>query len=280
MPSSSLSHFFFDDSPWFKLIELDETPSTNSFLAEYTPLREVEMTLVTAEHQTSGRGQKGNTWESMAGQNLLFSIMVHPRTLAASETFVLSEAIALAIKHAIDRCLQECNTDDASSLPYSSIKWPNDIYVGKDKIAGILIENDLSGRAVERSIIGCGININQTEFHFPLTSVHDLTGRVAAPTSLAQLTSTVHDRRHVLELVMAEFQRLYRLIAKGERESLHSAYMQALYHRDGLHRYMDAAGEFEARISAIEPTGHLHLTDTSGCDRRYAFKEVGFIHED
>ena len=258
-------HFFFDNSPRFQMIELDEASSTNSFLACHQPLHEVDMTLVTAEYQTAGRGQRGNTWESERSKNLLFSIMVKPQTLHAAEQFVLSQAIALAIQQAIASRLTK--TTDACT-----VKWPNDIYVGNRKIAGILIENDLAGHNISRSIIGCGVNINQTAFAFPKQAEQ----AVPEPVSLAMLIGTEHERSQVLRDIMSRFSTMYSLICRGERASIHDSYMQSLYRREGFHLYRDTVGTFSARISSIEPTGHLHLIDTAGTDRRYAFKEVAF----
>ncbi len=260
---SHIPHFFFDNSPRFQMIELAEATSTNTFLAHFVPQRETRLTLVTAEHQTAGRGQRGNTWESTDGQNLLFSIMVRPQSLAATQSFVLSEAMALAIYWAVATVLD----DDAEV----SVKWPNDIYVGKRKIAGILIENDLAGRNISRSILGCGINVNQQRFEFDYVAQD-----VAEPTSLQLLTHTLHERRDVLAAVMSEFDTLYAAIERGRYGAIHDAYMDVLYRREGYHVYRDEAGVFKARVDSIEPTGHLHLVDEDGRDRRYAFKEVAF----
>ena len=93
--------YCLDDSPRFRMIELDEVDSTNSYLKGYRPLHMTDVTLVTAEHQTAGRGQTGNTWESERGRNLLFSLLLHPTQLSASEMFVISEAIALSIREAV-----------------------------------------------------------------------------------------------------------------------------------------------------------------------------------
>ena len=128
---------------------LEEVSSTNDFLRAYEPMADV--TVLSASYQTKGRGQMGNTWISNSGENALFSILVCPSALKASDGFVLSQAMALSIKEVLDGYLEGI-----------SIKWPNDIYCGDEKICGTLIENVLMGKFVGRSVIGSGINVNQT----------------------------------------------------------------------------------------------------------------------
>ena len=133
------------------LIHLEETDSTNKYLNELCNKQCVEeLTTITADFQTSGRGQRGNSWESEAGQNLMFSFVLYPTFLKARRQFLLSQIISLAIKEELERYVSNI-----------SIKWPNDIYWKDKKICGMLIENDLTGVHISRSITGIGINVNQ-----------------------------------------------------------------------------------------------------------------------
>ena len=277
-----------DSSPHFQFIELNEVTSTNSFLSDYRPQQPTDLTLVTAEYQTAGRGQTGNSWESAPGQNLLFSLLLYPTFLPPSHLFLLSETIALSIREAIDTFLNaRPNSVDSHSLitpshPTVSVKWPNDIYVGDRKIAGILIENELCGSHVGRCIIGCGVNINQAEFH----------SNAPNPISLCQLLGHDTPRLLVLDTIITHFRRHYTdLQATFAADSsnpdpthvappsLHATYLSNLYRRFGLHTYHETSTStsFLAEIADIEPTGHLLLRDTSGQLRRYAFKEVSFV---
>ncbi len=249
------AYFCLDNSPRFELIELESVDSTNNFLKHYRPTRPCEMTLVTAEYQESGRGQAGNTWEAEPGKNLLFSLLVHPRQVAPSEQFILSQAIALAVKHALE-----------DFVPEVHIKWPNDIYVGDKKLGGILIENDLREGRIENCILGVGLNINQTGFPPALPN----------PVSLYQLIGKHTERRFALERVVGHFSRLLRDIAQGEAETLRTNYHNALYRLGEPHQYEDARGTFTATLEGVAPDGHLLLRDTTDTLRRYAFKEVCF----
>ena len=124
----------------FPLVALDETASTNQYLSQLcNQLQEsvAELTTVTAEFQTAGKGQRGNTWEAEEGKNLLFSFVLYPSFLEARRQFILSQIVSLAIKEELSRWSDEI-----------TIKWPNDIYWKDKKICGILIENDLSGHHI------------------------------------------------------------------------------------------------------------------------------------
>ncbi len=261
------SHFCLDDSPLFQWIELSEVDSTNTFLRGYHPTRQTEITLVTTEYQTAGRGQGTNSWEAEAGKNLLFSLQVHPTSLPVEQMFVLSEAIALSIQQAVEEAL----TGSARGLQKEDgavmVKWPNDVYVGDKKVAGILIENELKGQLIGRSILGCGVNVNQSVF----------TSDAPNPVSLCQLLGHEMERRFLLEAVMAGFTRRYDTILHGQYAEIHEDYLATLYRRTGFHTYQDARGVFLAEIINVEPSGHLILQDKIGHQRRYAFKEVTFL---
>lgn len=242
-----------------KRISLEETVSTNRYARELPEDESLELTLVTAEFQTAGRGAGTNKWESERGQNLLFSIIAYPQQLPANQMFALSEVTALAI----------CDILNSYTEGFQ-IKWPNDIYYNDKKIVGMLIENDLRGKQVHRSVIGVGVNINQTEF------ISDAPN----PVSLAQILGHEEDRNQVLDYIMQRFIYYYGLMEKKRYGELHQLYMQHLYRRNAQHTYADATGTFQAQIIDVEPTGHLVLEDENGRLRRYDFKEVRFISEE
>lgn len=250
-----------------KRIALDETISTNRYAKELPEDENRELTLVTAEFQTAGRGAGTNTWESERSQNLLFSLVVYPQRLQANQMFALSEVTALAIRDAL------CSTSPSSFGEVGggfSIKWPNDIYHADKKIVGMLIENDLRGKWVHRSIIGVGVDINQTRF---LSDAPN-------PVSLAQILGKEVDRNQVLESILHQFNHYYGMMEREQFPELHTRYMQYLYRRNGLHTYADATGTFQARIIDVEPSGHLVLECENGEQRRYDFKEVRFLSEE
>ena len=240
--------------------KLTEIESTNKYLAEQCAKGNIEeFHTVTTEFQTSGKGQRGNSWESEAGRNLLFSLVLYPTALEAKQQFYISMLVATSIVGAL--------SDYTEGF---TIKWPNDIYWHDKKIAGILIENILDGKYISQSIIGIGLNVNQTEFHSSAPN----------PVSLAQITGKEFDREELLKKnlhsIVAGYLGLEQDVP-GIREVISMLYRQKLYRRNGFYTYQDATGEFRAELHEIGSDGHLFLKDTEGNIRRYAFKEVSYI---
>lgn len=240
------------------LIHIGETNSTNNFLQSLCREQQevAELTTVVADFQTSGRGQRGNSWESAPGKNLLFSFVIFPKFLEARRQFLISQIVSLAIKEELDTYTEDI-----------SIKWPNDIYCKDNKICGMLIENDLMGRNISQSIAGIGININQESF----------CSSAPNPVSLLQITGRKYDCIDILRNIMLRIQTYYEQLRQGDAESIACRYGKALFRKEGLHRYKDADGEFMARIVRVEPEGKLILEDESHRERGYMFKEVEYL---
>lgn len=147
---------------------------------------------------------------------------------------------------------------------------PAYLYWKDKKIAGILIENDLTGSQISQSIIGIGININQEEFHSSAPN----------PVSLRQITKKETDRMEVLNSVLEHIIDLYSRIENRETDiitKIQEYYLKAQYRKEGYHPYCDAKGEFTAKLIRVEPDGHLILKDKNGSLRKYAFKEVKYL---
>lgn len=229
---------------------IDITGSTNRYVREEAGVSLAPMTLVAAREQTAARGQRGNSWESAPGENLTFSFYFLPRDIKASSQFAISEAVALAMV----ATLREYGIE-------AKVKWPNDIYVVSKKIAGILIENSILGSALSRSIVGVGLNVNQTEF------VSDAPN----PISMKMLTGKQYDLDEIASVLASNFE-CYLAMPTTH----HDEYMRVLWRGDGREysfRETASADVFMASIEGVEPTGHLLLSGA----RRYAFKEVAFI---
>lgn len=239
-----------------KLIDLDETDSTNRFLREYRGEEGRRMTVAVAKYQTNGHGQGSNSWESERGQNLTFSVKICPKGVPANRQFVLLEAMALAVRDVVG--------DYTDGI---TIKWPNDIYWHDRKISGTLSECTINKGVVKDCIIGTGINVNQMKF------VSDAPN----PVSLRQITGVETSVKEVLDKATMRFLTLMERIDTGDYGTIHDEYKAALYRRNGSFRYRDAEGEFCGEIETVEPNGHLVLRKESGEVRKYAFKEVEYL---
>ena len=213
--------------------------------------------VVWADFQTAGRGQRGHEWHSRKGENLTFSVVLEPTFVPIAEQFSVSEVVALSL---VDM-LAEYGIG-------AKIKWTNDIYVGDKKLVGILIEHSLAPNSLRRTVVGVGINVNQTEFDASLPN----------PVSMAQLLGNKLDAEDVLKCFLTHLQRNYEVLRSGGKAELHDRYNELLYRKDEYHTYALPSGEkFSAKIVATAPSGALSLQDETGKTKDYLFKEVEFI---
>ncbi len=236
---------------------LDVVDSTNRYLRDEADSLWVdgkEIVAVTARHQTAGRGQRGNVWSSKDGENLLLSMLVRPgNSLEVANQFLLSQAVAVSL-HAAIKCYGI----------ETRLKWPNDIYVGNRKLAGILVELDYSGAFVEQAIVGIGLNVNQTGFP-PMDRV---------PVSMKMLLGKDIPVDDALASVLASFEHYYGMLLGGDSEAIAREYNSLLLGFGERHSFSDVDGEFTAVIEGVGPAGHLLLRRGDGTLSRYAFKEV------
>lgn len=240
-----------------QLIHYTETDSTNSLLKELSRTQTIEdQTVIFTDFQTSGRGQRGNTWESDKGKNILFSMLISPNMVKASEPFIISQITSLAIKEVLSYY-----TNDIT------IKWPNDIYWKDQKICGILIENNICDDYISQSFLGCGININQTAFRSDAPN----------PISLTQITGKHYDIQLVLNQIINRISYYYISLGENHIQTIVENYKLSLYRRDGFHLFSDAQEIFSAKIYDVANTGHLILETEQGKLRKFAFKEITYI---
>ena len=240
-----------------RVIHLPEVDSTSKTLQTISENEELPSgSIVLADFQTAGRGQRGNSWESEAGKNLLFSVFLRPTDVPANMPFVISEMVSLSVGYMLDKYVSEI-----------FVKWPNDVYHKDGKIAGILIENSILQGKISQSIIGIGINVNQTEFH----------SNAPNPVSMAQITGCQFDLMTIMEDFREIFMEQSERLNNRHFDLIHKDYLNSIYRKNGYHKYCDTSGVFEAAIHDIEPTGHLVLKRKDGVCSRYAFKEVSYL---
>lgn len=235
----------------FEVLEYEEAGSTNTLALSLRRADLKDKSVVLTFRQTQGRGQVGNTWESEPGKNISMTVVFRPLRVEAARQFAVSMVIALGVRDFVSRYTAGC-----------SVKWPNDIYVGDKKIAGILIEHDIAGRFLGLSVCGIGLNVNQRQF---LSDAPN-------PVSLWQLTGTEMPLEEALEKLLACIGRRYGQVA--EYETLETDFLKALYRREGVYDWQDEKGCFRASVEGVDEYGRLRLKDTAGVERVYGFKEV------
>ena len=237
---------------------LPKCRSTNETLAEMWRNGVVqEGTVIRANEQTAGRGQRNSLWESQPGMNLTFSLLIHPRYVPVGQQFFISMLTSLALHDVVASTLTE----------EVKIKWPNDILVEQRKVCGILIENFLQEKNIDTSIIGIGLNVNQTSFSYPQA------------TSLALEKNRLLNREEIFFQLMERLNVRLSQLLHGEHEKLTDDYLTSLYGYEKLLRYEDVTNgqQFNGKITGVSQEGKLIIkhchTQEMYC---FGFKEVRF----
>ncbi|MET1260809.1 biotin--[acetyl-CoA-carboxylase] ligase [Flagellimonas sp. DF-77] len=238
-----------------QIIKLDATPSTNTFLKELSANQTLnDYTVVVTESQTQGRGQQGAIWQSEGGKNLTMSVLKTGVDLQASEHFLLNILVSLAVKDVLDEL----------SVPDIKVKWPNDIMSGNRKVCGILIENVLRGEHIARSVIGIGLNVNQTAFK-----------GLERAASVRLLTGKTHDLGMVREKLLHALKSSFKFCEKKGDETLRKHYDQALFRKGRPSTFENRNGQrFNAVILGVSNQGLLQLQTETESVVEFGFKEV------
>jgi len=238
------------------IVRLEVTDSTNNYANRQ--IREhglSEGTVFLAYEQTTGRGQQNNSWESVPGENLLFSIVLFPDFLEIRRQFMISKVVALGIYKALNKYVDSLK-----------IKWPNDIYVGNRKLGGILIENSIMSGLLKSSIVGIGLNVNQTVFY----------SNAPNPVSLKMLTNQHYDSEIILTEILSGIDWYYSLLRNGEEEIIDREFISALYRINEKHFFKAEDVVFEGEILGVNEIGQLLIRKNDGEVLEFHFKEVEF----
>ena len=238
-----------------KRIHMGSVGSTNGILSERVksaPARE-EMVVI-ADYQENGRGQGDHHWHSAPGENLLMSVLLYPAFLSASDQFHLSRVTSLALYDTLKRMKQR---------PW--IKWPNDILVSGRKIAGILIENGVTGLELSHSILGIGLNLNQRQFpDFPVPA-----------TSLVLETGNRKDPGEAADWLLEAIEVRYHQLESGSVASLEEEYLEHLYLLDQPGGFISKGVQFTGIIRGVNEYGEL-LVESEGVTRSYGFQQIQY----
>jgi len=238
-------------------VYFEKLSSTNTHAAAMLRKgRVLEGTIVYTGYQSAGKGQGGNKWESEKDKNLLLSVILYPTTIRADRQFLISKVISLGV------------SDFLKTYVYDvTIKWPNDIYVKNEKIAGILIENSIIRNEIDHTIAGIGININQQ--HFPR--------HLPNPTSLKILTGKDYDLEQCLNELAAKLDARYKLLLYNRIGRIEEDYKNSLYRFGQFTEFSDNRGIFEGKIISVTDTGRIQIEDRRGRIYEYGFNEVDFL---
>jgi len=240
-----------------KLYFFETLPSTNNYAADFLKNNAPpEGTIIYTNYQSAGRGNMGNTWESENGKNLLISAILFPSMIHPTNQFIISMAVSLGICDFLKRY-----------TPFCSIKWPNDIYINNDKIAGILIESSIMGERIENTIAGIGLNINQKKF---LSDAPN-------PVSLSLITGKNYDLANCVSELASDLDNRYKQLISENYKLIKEEYVMQLFRLNEWHNFRDISGIYTGRILSVAMYGRLQIEKKSGIIREYSFKEIEFI---
>lgn len=237
-----------------------EVSSTNAIaLEEVAKTTPSEGTVISADYQLAGRGQIGSSWFSSPGENLLLSVILRPRWLAARQQFSLSQAVSLAVADTIGHFTQV----------QALVKWPNDVYLEDQKMAGILIQNSLQGAYLQSSVVGIGLNVN--ELRFP-----DSLPRAG---SLRQYLGQPLDRREVQEVLFQRLEARYLQLKNQPIAHLRAAYLQQLYRYQEWHPFQLLSNGlvFQGQIIGVKESGKLAIQMPDMDVQFFDLKEITFL---
>lgn len=237
---------------------LKQVDSTNNYLKTLLQNdRPQELSMFVAEEQTLGRGQQGNHWFGDKGKNHTGSIIFYPGILPPALQYQLSKLISLGIIQTLQHFVKPDKL---------SVKWPNDIYYGNQKIAGILIESSILGNHLDYIIGGIGINVNQESFPEYLPN----------PVSLRMITQKHTSLHQFNKLLQSEIYSLYtNEYLLGDQ--IDNDFLSRLYLRNISSKFQSHGQIFTARIKGVDQYGHILLEHDNGRIMTYGFKEVEYV---
>ncbi len=237
-------------------IVLPTTVSTNIYAMQKVYARLASHgTTYFALDQTAGKGQRGKSWETEPGQNIIMSVVIDPQSLSPTQLFRLSCIVSLG-------CYDFFN-DYAG--PETTIKWPNDLYWCDRKAGGILIENIIAGDHWKQAIAGIGINVNQMDFDPGLPN----------PVSLKAITGKTFDVQQLANELCVKLEKRFRQLQKEKFELILKNYNDHLFGKNQEVKLRKGNRLFSCSIKEVNINGQLVIA--SGIEETFDFGEVVWV---
>lgn len=212
--------------------------------------------MISTVNQTAGKGQRGNIWVSEAGKNITCSFVVYPVFLKPDKQFFISMAVFLALVDLL-----------AEKALKAQIKWPNDIYVEGEKIAGILIEHASDSKSIRCSVIGIGMNVNQSSF--PKN-----TGR---PVSMKMLTGKEYELSTVLSDLEDKIIRQMNRLSTGVYKQIKQEYEEKMMYMNTACAFKTERGIISGKIVSVDKEGKLLIKKEDGQIQAFTMEEIKLL---
>ncbi|WP_353087917.1 biotin--[acetyl-CoA-carboxylase] ligase [Flavobacterium sp.] len=242
-----------------QLIKLDAIDSTNDFLKALARSKPLEnYTTVLAHRQTNGKGQRGARWLSEPGSNLIMSVLIQNDLVPTAAVFHLNVAVAISLLKVLQRY----------QIPDLSIKWPNDILSGNQKLGGILIENLIKSDQSWETVVGIGLNVHQKDFK-----------ELPKATSLYNVSQQSFGIEQLAQEIVAECRENYAYVAQQEVATLWGFYHAHLF-RKGIPSAFELPNgqRFMGKILEVTTEGQLVLEDEWETIRHFDLKEIQLLY--
>ena len=244
-----------------RIIRLATVDSTNNYAATGFARGELgHGTVILAREQTAGQGQRGRAWTTAAGLDLALSVVLLPEHLSAMGQFTLAKAAALSVHDVVAEAMRRA----PPVIEEVRIKWPNDVLIGRNKVAGILIANEVKGSAVASSIVGIGINVNSSGLESEL-----------AATSLLRETGREHDLGELMGRLCQRLEHWWPLVRTNEA-AIASAYSDLLWAKGRYSSFTLDGADHTARPLDVDASGRLIVEDEAGAVAAYGLERLRF----
>jgi BirA family biotin operon repressor/biotin-[acetyl-CoA-carboxylase] ligase len=242
-----------------RIIKLSAIGSTNTFLREISSAEPIEdYTVVLAQHQTQGRGQMGTDWLVQDGKNLTFSVFKDVSSISLDDNFYISIVVSISVISVLKEL----------KIPKTYIKWPNDILAGNKKVCGVLIENVIKNNDLSASIIGIGLNVNQTEFdHLPNAS------------SLLRIVGKPFSIEGILDQIIKALQYNFKRLQNNDLVSLKKDYEDQLFRKNKPSTFRDLNDNlFSGYIRGVSNNGKLKVLLEDEMLKEFDLKEIQLLY--
>ena len=236
------------------IIQIDRVSSTNNYAAKLLNQTKIPFgAVIMAQFQDDGRGQRGAVWQSKSGENLLFSAILDGSLMKECPPFYLSKCVAVSIKDTLSYFLKH----------KIHLKWPNDVLVERRKIAGVLIESQWKGNNLFSSIIGVGLNVNQTHFEYGFDA-----------TSMKLLSANDYDLKEVLQVLCTKLNFNFNRLLSKEYSDLQQDYLSSLYKYNEKTHFIIGDKLEEVVLKDVNENGMVSLEMLGGKIKEYDFSQA------
>ena len=241
------------------IIKLDAIDSTNNYLKSLLNDKCIDdYTIVTAKFQKKGKGQMGGVWESEVSKNLMCSVYLSNSIIKLTDQFIINILVCLAIKKSLNKF----------NVPQLSVKWPNDIMSGKNKICGVLIENIIKMNSIQDIIIGIGLNVNQTEFKNLPNAI-----------SLKMINGKHYNIDEILFEIINDIKFYYKLLENGKQLQLYNQYKNSLYRINKPSMFRLANKELIlGYIKGVNEYGMLIIQMEDDVEKTFGLKQISLVN--